>query len=30
MQLFGDYTKPLLNNLFLTNRCSEFLDVRIQ
>jgi hypothetical protein len=28
MQLCGDYAKPLLNNLFLTNQCNEFLDVR--
>jgi hypothetical protein len=30
MQLCGDYAKPLLNNLFLTNQCNEFLDVRVQ
>ena len=29
VQLCGDYAKPLLNNLFLTNQCNEFLDVRI-
>lgn len=29
MQLCGNYAKPLLNNLFLTNQCNEFLDVRI-
>jgi hypothetical protein len=28
MQLCGEYAKPLLNNLFLTNQCNEFLDVR--
>ena len=28
-QLCGEYAKPLLNNLFLTNQCNEFLDVRI-
>ena len=28
-RLCGDYAKPLLNNLFLTNQCNEFLDVRI-
>jgi hypothetical protein len=30
LQLCGDYAQPLLNNLFLTNQCNEFLDVRIQ
>ena len=30
LQLCGDYAKPLLNNLFLTNQCNEFLDVRIE
>jgi len=30
LQLCGDYAKPLLNNIFLTNQCNEFLDVRIQ
>ena len=29
LQLCGEYAKPLLNNLFLTNQCNEFLDVRI-
>ena len=29
MQLCGDYAEPLLNNLFLTNQCNEFLDVRV-
>ena len=30
LQLCGEYAKPLLNNIFLTNQCNEFLDVRIQ
>jgi len=30
LQLCGDYAKPLVNNIFLTNQCNEFLDVRIQ
>ena len=30
LQLCGEYAKPLLNNLFLTNQCNEFLDVRIE
>jgi hypothetical protein len=29
VQLCGEYAKPLLNNLFLTNQCNEFLDVRM-
>ena len=28
--LCDDYTKPPLNNLFLTNPCNEFLGVRIE
>ena len=30
LQLCGEYAKPLVNNLFLTNQCNEFLDVRIE
>ena len=30
LQLRGDYTTPLLNNLFLTNPSNEFLSVRIE
>jgi len=30
VQLCGDYAQPLLSNLFLTNQCNEFLDVRVQ
>ena len=29
LQLCGEYAKPLLNNLPLTNQCNEFVDVRI-
>ena len=29
VQLCGEYANPLLNSLFLTNQCNEFLDVRI-
>jgi hypothetical protein len=29
IQLCGEYAKPLLNNIFLTNQCNEFLDVRV-
>ena len=28
-QLCGEYAQPLLNNLYLTNQCNEFLDVRM-
>jgi len=28
MQLCGDYAQPLVNNIFLTNQCNEFVDVR--
>ena len=30
MQLCGEYAKPLVNSLPLTNQCNEFLDVRVQ
>ena len=30
MRLCSDYAKPLLNNLFLSSQCIEFLDVSIE